>query len=884
MFAGQQGEKLPAAVEAAGFAMRPVESLPALDAALRKTSGCVAVVALDCLLPAPEQKLKELRECSPTARLVVVHAPASPRLRLAQRLWSAGALDYLVSEAVRPPELAVILRQALAETERVVPGAGRSGTLDLAAPSDRLRFIHEIGAAMANQQSVAGLLREFHRWLSSMVPYVALQVYLPAGAGFWVRQFQTRPLPHVALNLLLERSAAMLSTSLQREVALDSFSVEEAAPVAVSAASTSATLDMKNARPVVVPMMSVHGLVGCVSLLVHGTAAQAEAARELVETLSFHFAGALTHAQMVKDADRTAVVDAITGCHSLRGFEHVLEMEWSRTVRYHLQLTLVVLEIDGAEKLSKEHGIEVADEAIRRLAALFRAHLRTTDQLACDQGSRFALLLPQTSLAAAVAVIERVRAAFKSPLPNTGGRPLKLSFSAGLAGYPGIKVDTYQGLMLAAEGELARAKRSGGDRTSAVPSAEVAGSVPEEAADARKSVRVPTKLNIRYLEIPDFESGLARASTADISEGGLAIEGPGKPLKKNSFGLVFFEEAPKPALTQVVWSINTPEGQRAGLRLVEAAELDRVAQGDREKKSDLQAFVVTSLGETRAMVSRVLRAAQYEVLLHDLSDAWPDPERLRNMDLVVVGDALLRDGSHAKLRELMASKDRAAVRLVVINESGDRRLALNTLMSHQVRHMVAADDASDEVLFATLNKLLLGEYFGVRKYLLWGAQSKSWTLAHGESKQQVLDGIRALAAEVRCHPRVLDLLVMAVDEMMINALYRAPPEGSPGKPVTVQCGSDGRLLVVSVLDEYGRFAADDLYASLSRSRERESTALSPDAGHAQMGFRIMLDALTQLAINVDPGKVTEVVGIVDLRKSLKEFRSSVPTFNLFSKA
>ena len=51
-------------------------------------------------------------------------------------------------------------------------------------PDDRLRFLHRLFAALAQKDTVAGLLRELHQRLSSLVPYVSMQVYLPAEGGF----------------------------------------------------------------------------------------------------------------------------------------------------------------------------------------------------------------------------------------------------------------------------------------------------------------------------------------------------------------------------------------------------------------------------------------------------------------------------------------------------------------------------------------------------------------------------------------------------------------------------------------------------------------------------------------------------------------------------
>ena len=237
-----------------------------------------------------------------------------------------------------------------------------------------------------------------------------------------------------------------------------------------------------------------------------------------------------------------------------------------------------------------------------------------------------------------------------------------------------------------------------------------------------------------------------------------------------------------------------------------------------------------------------------------------------------------------KLRE-RSSQDGPGLRIALINESQDRRAALDTILSQQADHMLASGP-SDDTLFATVSKLLLEEYFGLKKYLLWGAETQSWSLTSSEEKATALDGVKAIASEVRCHPRITDLLVSAVDEMIINAIYRPEPvdevTGRSRRPVTVECGSDGRFLGVAVVDEHGLFCHDDLFRGIGKALEHEQKGISEEATHANLGFRIMLTTLSHLVINVDPGRRTEIIGLVDLRKTLKEYRTSVPSLGMFT--
>ena len=131
---------------------------------------------------------------------------------------------------------------------------------------------------------------------------------------------------------------------------------------------------------------------------------------------------------------------------------------------------------------------------------------------------------------------------------------------------------------------------------------------------------------------------------------------------------------------------------------------------------------------------------------------------------------------------------------------------------------------------------------------------------------------------------LVSILWLALIFGLINALFR-PQTLAPGqaaRPVTVECGSDGRFLGVAVLDEHGLFRDEDLFRGIGKALEHEQKGISEDAPHAHLGFRIMLSTLSHLVINVDPGRCTEIIGLVDLRMTLRELRAAVPSLGLFT--
>lgn len=220
--------------------------------------------------------------------------------------------------------------------------------------------------------------------------------------------------------------------------------------------------------------------------------------------------------------------------------------------------------------------------------------------------------------------------------------------------------------------------------------------------------------------------------------------------------------------------------------------------------------------------------------------------------------------------------------LMIVAEDRDRARALEVFAAHRAGYLV---DPFAPPLASTLRKRARQDYFGLRHYLQSGAAERVFEVATSEERRAVLDEVARAATHERCHPRQVELLGSALDEMIINALYRPEPSLLVGdraeRPATVTFACDGRFFGVAVGDTHGRFARNDLFDSLDRASEHARSGIATTTTHASLGVRMMLDGLAQLAINVDPGARTEVLGLVDVQRSLKEQRTAVPGIGWF---
>jgi diguanylate cyclase (GGDEF)-like protein len=107
-----------------------------------------------------------------------------------------------------------------------------------------------------------------------------------------------------------------------------------------------------------------------------------------------------------------AVTDPLTGLYNRRMFAESFEKELNRARRYGLPLGIVILDLHRFKEVNDKYGHPRGDDVLRAAAATLRKALRTSDSAFRIGGDEFAMLLPQTDAAQAVALSRRVEAVF----------------------------------------------------------------------------------------------------------------------------------------------------------------------------------------------------------------------------------------------------------------------------------------------------------------------------------------------------------------------------------------------------------------------------------------------------------------------------------------
>jgi diguanylate cyclase (GGDEF)-like protein/PAS domain S-box-containing protein len=128
---------------------------------------------------------------------------------------------------------------------------------------------------------------------------------------------------------------------------------------------------------------------------------------------------------------RQAWSDSLTGLANHGRLFDVLHAEICRSKRTAREFSLILLDLDGLKEINDRYGHLVGNRALCRLAQILGDCSRSVDTAARQGGDEFALVLPESSAAAAALVARRVR----DLLSNDAEEP-SLSVSVGIATYP----------------------------------------------------------------------------------------------------------------------------------------------------------------------------------------------------------------------------------------------------------------------------------------------------------------------------------------------------------------------------------------------------------------------------------------------------------------
>jgi diguanylate cyclase (GGDEF)-like protein len=295
----------------------------------------------------------------------------------------------------------------------------------------------------------------------------------------------------------------------------------------------------------------------------------------------------------------SAVTDPLTGLYNRRLFAESFEKELNRARRYGLPLGIVILDLHRFKEVNDKYGHPRGDEVLRAAATTLQKALRTSDSAFRIGGDEFAVLLPQTDAAQALALSRRIESVFVETLKS-----LQLSFLVtmdhGVATFP-QDGDQSDQLIHVADGRLYQLKHAAHQASARTPSVQpapvtstppepipITGRPPDKVvsefdlasttaaqsiskqtpqptqpvsyANQRKADRVSMTGTNAYAVIGD--PGTRRARVLDLGFGGVALEfDQPQELPENLLAVLHVPILPPVRVfLRPVWSRTTKEG------------------------------------------------------------------------------------------------------------------------------------------------------------------------------------------------------------------------------------------------------------------------------------------------------------------------------------
>ncbi|HOY69742.1 MAG TPA: GGDEF domain-containing protein [Methylotenera sp.] len=161
------------------------------------------------------------------------------------------------------------------------------------------------------------------------------------------------------------------------------------------------------------------------------------------------------------ELEKIANIDGLTGLYNRRWMNEFFKRQINRAKSDKKPLVLMLADLDHFKKVNDQYGHVVGDEVLSAVASVLPHQFRPTDLLARFGGEEFAMILPNTDLAQATQIAERVRIAIASTRVEFYPE-IQLTLSLGLANL--LPSDDMSSLLTRADHALYQAKENGRNR------------------------------------------------------------------------------------------------------------------------------------------------------------------------------------------------------------------------------------------------------------------------------------------------------------------------------------------------------------------------------------------------------------------------------------
>lgn len=220
------------------------------------------------------------------------------------------------------------------------------------------------------------------------------------------------------------------------------------------------------------------------------------------------------------------------------------------------------------------------------------------------------------------------------------------------------------------------------------------------------------------------------------------------------------------------------------------------------------------------------------------------------------------------------------------------------LLDHVIAQL--SEEWTIDELRITLQKILRRDLFGIEKYLMEDTLIISRPVCSSKDRDVFNAEVQRWAEASGASRNIGRLAFGICEELLMNAIYDAPVAGGrtnyeslerttardlkPDEYGNLRYGCDGRTLALSIQDPFGAFKREKWwsYARKILKRDDADGLIDTKKGGAGLGIFKMLYSSHGVVCNVDPGKMTEVIVLIDLTQPIRDFASMPRSIHYFT--
>lgn len=173
----------------------------------------------------------------------------------------------------------------------------------------------------------------------------------------------------------------------------------------------------------------------------------------------------MTASLLRRDLELQAATDPLTGLLNRRAIDRLAQSTLTAATTGLAKTSVITMDIDGFKEINDTLGHDGGDQALVHVAQCLREQLRPNDLIARLGGDEFAVLLPNTSIAMASEIAERLRVAIEGLEILWGQSSVHVTASIGFSQSTDSD-SSWDHLVTKCDHALYAAKRAGGNRVS----------------------------------------------------------------------------------------------------------------------------------------------------------------------------------------------------------------------------------------------------------------------------------------------------------------------------------------------------------------------------------------------------------------------------------